>query len=323
VEPETAPTPSEEFAPVSRQPSFLVLQGGAFTSVLALLGIYWLNKNTTDFHIMGWYANYVIPVGAILVGVVAGSGYGLASWFTGVRISRRLLLAVLVLQTGAYLAAEFVEYRDVRKQLVQRGIVLQKTGKPPTFLQYYDLKARTFAWKKDNGKGAGKPLGGWGYVFVLLGAAGFVLSGLIAPAVLFAVPYCDSCQRYMTSKVLGVLPASVPAKKIAKNDKAAQEEHAREQTEAAARADEVIARLREAITAGNVDVVKQELAAAGSMKTNNKLRQRVEISLTWCKGCEGGRITPTVISGSGEKTMRVALEPAAVTPEFVRGILAG
>ena len=68
-----------------------VLIAGVTTTVLALLGVWWLDNNTTDFHVMGWYGNYVIPAGALLVGMAAGSGYGIASYLTGFRIRRGLL----------------------------------------------------------------------------------------------------------------------------------------------------------------------------------------------------------------------------------------
>ena len=122
--------PIDEHVPRSGNPYFIVLMSGVITSVVALAGVYWLGKNTDDFHIMGWYANYVIPVGAMIVGVAAASGYAVASWLTGTRISRGLLLAVLVLQTGAYVTAEYVEYRDVMDGLRQRGLMI---GPEPSF----------------------------------------------------------------------------------------------------------------------------------------------------------------------------------------------
>ena len=115
--------PIEEDFPRPRNLYFIVLVSGLFTSALALAGVYWLGKNSNDFHIMGWYANYVIPAGAMIVGIAAGSGYAVASWLTGSRISRGLLAAVLILQTTAYLTAEYVEYRDVMDGLRQRGLV--------------------------------------------------------------------------------------------------------------------------------------------------------------------------------------------------------
>lgn len=323
MEPETVAGVKWETASVSRTPYLFVLPFGILTSVLTLAGVSWLNKNATDFHIMGWYANFVIPAGALIVGLAAGSGYGIASWVTGVRISQGLLWTVVLLQTVAYVGAEYVEYRDVLKQFEQQGKVQGQPLIVPSFLEYYDIKARSFAWKNDHGKEAGQPLGGWGYIFVLLGAAGFILGGLIVPAALFAVPYCDKCQRYMTRKVLGVLPAAVPVKKISKKDMAGQEAHALEQAEAAARADQAVARLREASATGNAEAYTRELSAAGSVKENNKLPRRVVVSLTWCKSCEAGRIALTLVNGVGEQMTQLPLDEATVSPEFVQAIVAG
>jgi hypothetical protein len=322
MEPETAPGMNGESAPGSRPSSLFVILCGIITSVLALAGVYWLDRNATDVHIMGWYANFVIPAGALIVGLVAGSGYGIASWVTGVRIGRGLLWTVVLLQTVAYVGAEYVEYRDVVRPVGQPGLGQVQPLNVPSFLEYYDYKARNFAWKKEHGNGVGEPLGVWGYFFVLLGAAGFILGGLIAPAVLFKAPYCNGCQRYKSRKALGVLPAAVPVKKISKKDAAAQAAHAREQEEAAARANLAVARLQEAIAAGNVEAFTQDLSAAGSVKQNNKLPSRVTVSLTWCRSCESGRIAMTLVSGVGDKMTQLSLGEATASPEFVRALLA-
>ena len=70
--PETNPS-SAPFGPQEERSHSLVLISGLVTTVLTLLGIYVLDART-DFHIMGLYANYILPVGAILVGVAASSG---------------------------------------------------------------------------------------------------------------------------------------------------------------------------------------------------------------------------------------------------------
>src|SRR5689334_608961 len=103
--------------PVESKPYFFVLQSGILTSVLALAGVWWLNHNTTDFNIMGWYANYVIPVGAGIVGFAAGSGYALASWYSGVRIGNGLLAVVLLFQAASYVGAEYVEFSDICQRI--------------------------------------------------------------------------------------------------------------------------------------------------------------------------------------------------------------
>jgi hypothetical protein len=311
--------PIEENDSRSGKPYFAVLLSGLVTSAVTLAGVYWLGRNTDEFHIMGWYANYVIPAGAMIVGIAAASGYAVASWLIGTRISRGLLLAVLFLQTGAYVTAEYADYRDVMDGLTQRGLMI---GREPSFLEYYDFKARSFAWNKPGpGNQAGQPLGGWGYVFVLLGAVGFILSGLIAPAVLYAVPYCERCQRYMKRKLLGVLPASVPAKKIVKGDHAAQEAHAKEQEQFAVNADEAIVRLHAAIAEGRTDRIKQELLAAGAIKANEKLPKRIRVSLTWCKGCQEGRIILALASGNGQSLKEIKLAEVPVPAPFVCAML--
>jgi hypothetical protein len=311
--------PNEEYVSRAAMPYFAVLLSGLLTTAATLAGVYWLGRNTEDFHIMGWYANYIIPAGAMIVGIAAASGYAVTSWLTGTRISRGLLLAVLLLQTGAYVTAEYIEYCDVMDGLRQRGLM---QGPEPSFLQYYDFKARNFAWKKRGpGNQPGQPLGAWGYVFVLLGAVGFCLSGLLAPALLYSVPYCAPCQRYMKTKLLGVLPASVPVKKISKSNPEAQEAHAEEQEQAAAQAGEALTRLWVALAEGGTDTFQQELLAAGPIKANEKLPKRVRVSLAWCNRCEEGRIIATLVSGSGKtlQLAKLAEHPAPAT--FVRGIL--
>jgi hypothetical protein len=54
----------------------IVLAAGGFTTLAALAGVFALGRHGTN--IMGWYANYVIPAGALLVGMACASGYAIA-----------------------------------------------------------------------------------------------------------------------------------------------------------------------------------------------------------------------------------------------------
>jgi hypothetical protein len=310
---ETEPTSLN--APAKRKPFFFVIQSGLITLAATLAGVYWMNRNAEDFSIMGWYWWYVIPVGAIIVGTLAGSGFGIASWFTGVKISRGLLVVVLLLQAAGYVTAEYIEYRDVRQAFVDEGY---DEAEMPSFVEYYDFKARSFAWKAKNSKEFGEPLGAMGYVFVLLGAAGFILSGLIAPVVLRAMPYCENCQRYMSTKSLGMLPASVAVRKIPKGDAAAQQAYEQEQAAAGEASDAAVQRLVNAATTNNAQAFKQELAAAGPLKEVGKLPVRVEVSMVYCKSCESGYVQPTLLAGQGDQVSKTSLGQTPVSAEFVR-----
>jgi hypothetical protein len=114
----------------------------------------------------------------------------------------------------------------------------------------------------------------------------------------------------------------VPAKKIKKKDQEGQEAHAKEQEQAGIRAEEAVARLHAAIAEGRSDTVKQELRAAGTIKENEKLPRRVRVSLTWCKGCQEGRISTTLVTGDVQAQQEVKLAEAPVPATFVGGMLA-
>ncbi len=303
-----------------RQPMTFVILSGIVTTFLALAGVYWTNQQTDDFQIMGWYANYVIPLGAIIVGLIAGSGYALASWFMGVRATRAMLLMILGLQTCGYVAAEYVEYHDVRRAMEERGMVMRSTGELPTFLEYYHDKAMSFAWKPKNATEAVSPMGAGGYFFVLLGAVGFIVSGLIAPAGLRAIPFCPTCERYMSRKILGRVPASVPVRKVKKKDIEGTAAYEQEQAVAAEAGLQAIARLESAVTADDVQAFQTELAIYDS-KAAGKLPQRIEVGLAWCSSCGQGHLRPALQTGQGKQLKTVALPTTPASRAFVNGVL--
>lgn len=315
-------TTPQKTSPQDGKPNLFVLQSGLITSALALAGVWWVNHHSEE-NIMGWYANYVIPMGAMIVGFVAGSGYALASWFTGARINRKLLMVVLLLQTICYVGAEYVEYRDVRNQWEKNGLVLKETNELPTFFQYYDLKAKSFTWKPEHSdQPDSEPIGTLGgYFFLLLGAVGFIGAGAIAPAILMAVPYCQTCQRYMKTRQVGLLPASVMPKKIPAMEVIAKAAYEKEQQDAAANANESVKRLCEFATAGDFESFRKEFAAAPPAKVINKLPVRAAVSLIWCKTCNTGHIIPSVMKGHGKQIQTTKLSRTDVSADFVRGLL--
>ena len=189
----------------TRPGHIVVLMAGAGTTALTLLGIFLLDIAAPDVNPMGWYLNYVLPIGAILVGLVAGLGYGITSFMMGYKIGKWLLVSILMLQVIAYFAAQFLAFRGM-------DLVYEETGEPVAFTTWFHLTTITIAFKKSG------ELGAWGYGVRALEIIGFALGGLIVPAVLMGKSYCEKCQRYMKTKELGLIPASVPAEKIKKKD---------------------------------------------------------------------------------------------------------
>lgn len=290
-----------------------VLICGIVTTALTLLGVYLLDVNAEDFHIMGWYANYVLPVGAIIVGLAAASGYGVASWFSGVKITRRLLWTIVTLQFLAYFAAQYIEFYSLH-------LIHHANGQPVGFFEYYNFEARSFAWKQSDGS-AGKPLGAWGYFFRVLEVAGFVLGGLIVPLILRKAPYCPVCQLYMKSKQLAVIPASVPVKRVKKSDMAAKAAYETEQNQALDAGKQMITNLQQSSVGNNpVEFRKRLEELQLGKKQALKLPARFSVQLIYCKRCRAGHLVAKLLLGQGNQVKQSEFARTELHPEFVRSV---
>ena len=310
--PEANPT-SAPVGPREEQSYSLVLIFGLATTALALLGVYVLDTTTEDFHIMGLYANYVLPVGAIIVGVVASSGYGLASWFSGIKITRSLLWIILALQLGAYFAAQYIEFKS-------RHLVYRQTGRPVGFIEYYDATARSFAWKQSDGT-MGQPLGVWGYAFRGLEIVGFAAGGLIVPLVLRKKPYCQACQRYMRTRELGLVPASVPVKKVKKSDAAGLAAYQAEQQQALDKGKQTVETLRQHAAGAKPVEFQKILAELGpGKKQTARLPGRFSLQLVQCTRCYAGQFVVKLLLGQGKQMKQTDVSSTELHPEFSRSL---
>ncbi len=268
--------------------SALVIVCGVATSLAALLGVFLLNV-LADANIMGLYASYVIPAGALLVGLAASSGYALAAWFSGRRISGGLLLAIVSLQVAAYVAAQYVEF-------LASGPALSADGaRELTFTEYFDLTTRSFAWKDRTGGGAGRPLGGLGYLLRAAEVLGFALGATLLPLALRGVPYCELCERYMKTRQLAVVPAE------------------------AAEADELTRLAGASDLDGFCAAVTRHQA---NKKANGKLPRRVRAELVRCVQCSGGHLRMTLEQGLGQNAKSAVVAQVPLHPEFIRQVVA-
>jgi hypothetical protein len=308
---------SPAVAPRPLQGSFsfaLVLAVGLATTALTLLGVYVVDVKTEDFHIMGWYADYVIPAGAMLVGLAASSGYGIASWLTGIKITRHLLWVVVIFQFFAYFTAQYIEFKNLR--------LIHRDGTPVGFFEYFDFAARSFAWKQKDGR-PGEPLGSWGYVFRGLEVIGFVGGGLIVPVLLRKAPYCKTCRRYMRTKSLGFLPASVPARKIKKSDTEGMAAYQAEQAKALEAGQKFLETLRQLAIEGQSQDFQAALSGLNAQKKDTlKLPTRFSLHLVHCSRCAAGWLRVNLMTGQGRETKQSEVARADVSPDFVQTLRA-
>jgi hypothetical protein len=297
--PEPARTPHAHA--VTANPAPAILFAGLATSLLALGAVWALNVHA-DENVMGWYANYVLPAGAILVGGVASSGFGLASWLTGAKITGRLLVATTAVLLAGYWAAQYLEFRAAFPD----GAYFED-GTQARLLDWYDFATRSFAWK-EHGK-LGAPLGAWGYALRAGEMVGFAGGGLIAPILLRKAPYCAACRVYMRSPLVAVIPAGIKPKKVSKKDAAALEARDAASRGAWDRGQAALATLYAAGSAGDPAAFRLAVDAAGppaGTRKTEKLSARVHVRVVHCPRCAAGELRAQVATGQGSN---LKLEP--------------
>jgi len=286
--------------------SFLpVLLGGLVTTGLALIGVYALSSGPDGIYIMGLYVSYVIPYGALFVGLVAASGYGIAAWFGGYRISGSTLWLVAGVQFAAYLAAQYVEYRQI--------------GAGLPFMTYFDLATRNFAFESDSG-GMGRSLGMWGYGIRLLEVIGFVGGSVVVPMLLQGRPFCVSCGRYMRTKTLGLLPASAPQRRVEPEDVEGRAALEAEQGAAMERGLATQATLLQ--SASEATAPERTAEALRALRTAHpgadKLPARIQVKLTRCPACSTGHLKTVLVTGQGSEIEWKDLASVPVPAALVR-----
>jgi hypothetical protein len=272
----------------------IVIGAGIASTIVALVAVYFLNS-AAGVNVLGWHLDYVIPGGAALIGAMAGSGYGIASWLTGLKIRRWLLVTILVFQIIAFAAAQYAIFVSLGP------LYFKGTDHRLTFPEYFHFETMNFAWKEEKGK-TGEALGAWGYLFRGLEVAGFALGALIVPGVLFWKPYCANCQAYMRSRQIKLVGASVPSRRVKSGDTDGKQKYAREQDDAFAAAQQQIGELCRAGAAGDIDSYRAALAQLPDAKRAiSKLPARIAIVLVRCKRCNAGYLQTRLITGQGKK----------------------
>jgi len=335
--------PNEGHPSGGKRPGLLVILCGLVTTMVTLVIIYLCHRN--GFQPMSLYIFLIVPVGAILVGILAGSGYALASWWTGAKIGGGLLALVLLLQVAAYFGVEYFEYseasasfsefqettiqqieaeqgalNDQEKQQVKD--VLQAESGMSSFGTYFDVMTRSFAFDTDNGPA--QPLDTWGYGIRLLEILGFGIGGLIGPLMLRSKPYCTKCQVYQKTRQLGLLPAGIKPRKVKKKDAEGQAALQQDADEALQGGLQLMEESAEMATDGQTNDFRGLLNEFKSdQKEIGKHISRINVSLQFCPDCQTGLLVYSLVSGQGEDTATELLAAYDVGHAFVSSVKAG
>lgn len=285
-----------------------VLAGGLLTTAIALAGVWWLAHNAADFNVMNFYAWFIVPVGPLIVGLVAGSGYGLVARLAGARVGGGTLAAVVVLQLAAYVVAQYIDYQEFA--------ALYSSG-APSFVEYLDESTRAISFSSSRGSGgATGPLGLLGYGIRLLEVVGFVGGAFLILSGVRGTAYCDACGRYMSTDEIGLIPAAAVGKAgvfSGAEKKAALAEASEEARTQGLAAHDALFALAEAgkgqAFGDGIRALRDGPAVAPAI---------INLSLTSCKECRQGTLTSEMAIQKGRDTHTEAMRSLEVSSAFVK-----
>jgi hypothetical protein len=137
---------------------------------------------------------FVIPIGAILSGFAAATGYYVGARVFGHRPTSLILWNMIAVSVGIFFLVHYLSYAsfEIEGQRIRQYL---------SFGQYIDVLLRhqslTFRWRSVQMGSTGE-LGNWSYGYALLQILGFAVGGFCVFGYLRTLPYCKRCSQYLT-----------------------------------------------------------------------------------------------------------------------------
>jgi len=260
----------------SATPLLLMTACGLATTAAALVGVWYVEKR---FHesVMTW-SIYFLPIGAIVVGLVAASGYLFAGHALHVRLPKQVAWVFFGLQVLAYFAAQYVQFKS-------KGYVYRDTLEPVGFWEYFNMIATSYTL--EHGNGAPIHLGPVGYVIKLLEIVLFGIGGYAATAATSSNPYCETCKRYRRTKHLATI--------LATHFTTADEDGVADEAQVSAGAHAAFEALATIAEAGAADVFTEQLKDHRPRLDKWRLPSRLEVNLSYCPGCFDATLSGLIV----------------------------
>jgi hypothetical protein len=193
--------PASTSARPSSLPGFIVLLAGVVTSAAVL----WIVSVLADsgINVMGLYYFYLVPVGALLVGLFSGLGYAIASRKVNMTLTPRFVTSMVSISLLDYLANQYVTYGSLMERM---HLSLQFS-----FLDYLRDTCENMTFNRGEGAPPGAPIGMIGYLVkgmeVLGYVAGATLPAKMALHSVATTPDCLKCHQYYVAKRFGYINA--------------------------------------------------------------------------------------------------------------------
>lgn len=191
--PSSSPTQVRSANQGNRAFQDLIVGGLGFaTSVATAMALVYI-ENQFGVAVYSWSLWIVVPVGAILAGLIASTGYYAgARWFHH-RPNSLFLVNVIVISLSTYVMLNWMQYTTLDVDGVPASEIL-------SFGEYLDTSIQaTSITSYRHGRQTGNTgtLGLWGYALAGLDVIGFAVGGFLVYAALDASAYCETCCRYL------------------------------------------------------------------------------------------------------------------------------
>jgi hypothetical protein len=204
--PSASPDPKKRTGKPTFFEDLIVTAFGFATSTAVAWGSWWMASHW-DFAVYTWMYAFVIPLGALLCGFVAATGYWVGARLFNHKPSKLLLFNIALVSLSTFFAIHHFHYTNDKME----GVPLEKVM---SFGDYLVAVTENMTYKSSRNSGsdsAGTQLGKWGWGISALQIIGFTTGGFIVFGMLGAVPYCDNCAKYLSQKKSKMAQWKAPA----------------------------------------------------------------------------------------------------------------
>jgi hypothetical protein len=168
---------------------------GAITSILTAILLFVI-EDKFGFAFYSWTFWFIVPVGAILSGLCAASGYYAGARLFRARPTPWILVNMITISIITFFLIYYMSYITIKVDGQPLREIVSFQAFLDTIFRHESLSFRFGGHEA----GSSGELGSWGYVHAILQVLGFAIGGLAVYAHLSALPYCTRCSIYFTTK---------------------------------------------------------------------------------------------------------------------------
>jgi hypothetical protein len=132
---------------------------------------------------------FIIPVGAIIAGMLAASGYYFGAIIFNQKPAGGVAINMILIAIGAYFLANYIPYDLLEVQGTRIKEVVSFWGYMDTTIRHTSISVK--------GHSTGEVGSAFGYIFALIQVIGFSFGGFIIFAALESIPFCKKCSEYL------------------------------------------------------------------------------------------------------------------------------